>query len=300
MSEAPRLPKGFKDVVFGPQYHPENRIATHIRNQEGLRHLGRRFPVIAAADAPTRLTATTSGDIPFSEVVCWYRVESLPESRLAMQPGVPTWDEVRWAYVRPWSVDLPALPAGTIVIYRIGARRAGSDRWFFADNGTGSQSEASRFSFMVAPGGPPAWAAGARIYHIFVDRFHPGPGREWSGETDLRSFHGGTLAGVLDRLAYIEDLGFNTLWLSPIFPSPSHHGYDATDLLSIEPRFGTMAEFEALVRAAHNRGMYPAGFCAQSLVRPTPDLPQSPLRSAKPVQGMVSLGCMAGRLPVFF
>ena len=255
MSRTPRLPSDFEDVVFGPQYHPENRIATHIRNQDGLRHLGRRSPVIAAADTATRVTATTSGEIPFAEVVCWYRIESLAEQRLAMTPGAPAWDDVRWAYIRPWSVDLPALPAGTIVTYRIGARRAGSDRWVFADHDAGSGAKTDHFSFMVAPGGPPAWAAGARLYHIFVDRFHPGPGRTWSGETDLRAFHGGTLSGVVERLAYIDELGFNTIWLSPIFPSPSHHGYDATDLLSIEPRFGTMAEFEALIRQAHNRGI---------------------------------------------
>jgi glycosidase len=50
-------------------------------------------------------------------------------------------------------------------------------------------------------------------------------------------------------------LGVNTLWLTPIFPSPSHHGYDATDLFEIEPRLGTKADLRLLIQGANAHGI---------------------------------------------
>ena len=66
-------------------------------------------------------------------------------------------------------------------------------------------------------------------------------------------FYGGTLRGVIERLDHIVDLGVTCLWLSPVFPSPSHHGYDATDYRRVEPRLGTEADLRELVDAAHAR-----------------------------------------------
>jgi glycosidase len=88
-----------------------------------------------------------------------------------------------------------------------------------------------------------------------VDRFHPGDGREWLEPESLSGFYGGTLWGVRDKLDYIAELGITCIWLTPIFPSPSHHGYDATDYRSVEPRLGGEEALRALVDAAHKRGM---------------------------------------------
>jgi glycosidase len=68
-------------------------------------------------------------------------------------------------------------------------------------------------------------------------------------------FYGGTIAGVIEQLDYIEALGAGAIWLSPIFPSPSHHGYDTTDFYTVEPRLGTADELRALIDAAHARGI---------------------------------------------
>ncbi len=99
------------------------------------------------------------------------------------------------------------------------------------------------------------WARQAVIYQIFVDRFYPGGGRDWLQTTDLRGFCGGTLWGVAEKLDYVAELGADCLWLSPIFPSPSHHGYDATDLMHVEPRLGGDEALRALVEQAHARGI---------------------------------------------
>jgi alpha-glucosidase len=71
----------------------------------------------------------------------------------------------------------------------------------------------------------------------------------------------GDLPGIIDHLDHLNDgtpasLGVDAIWLSPIYPSPGLDvGYDVADYSSIDPRFGTMADFERLVDEAHGRGM---------------------------------------------
>ena len=66
----------------------------------------------------------------------------------------------------------------------------------------------------------------------------------------------GDLAGVLDRLDYLQWLGVKNIWLSPVYPSPMNDfGYDISDYCDIDPIFGTLADFDALVRAVHDRDM---------------------------------------------
>ncbi|HEX5837022.1 MAG TPA: alpha-amylase family glycosyl hydrolase, partial [Anaerolineales bacterium] len=65
----------------------------------------------------------------------------------------------------------------------------------------------------------------------------------------------GTLRGIIDKLDYIASLGVNCLWLTPVFPSPSYHGYDATSFYEINPRLGTKEDFKELVDGAEARGI---------------------------------------------
>jgi alpha-glucosidase len=66
----------------------------------------------------------------------------------------------------------------------------------------------------------------------------------------------GDLAGILSRLDYLEWLGIDAVWLSPIYPSPmSDFGYDVADYTGIEPLFGTMEDFDRLLADVHRRGM---------------------------------------------
>jgi alpha-glucosidase len=66
----------------------------------------------------------------------------------------------------------------------------------------------------------------------------------------------GDLAGILGRLDYLAWLGVNAVWLSPINPSPmADFGYDVSDYTGIDPLFGTMDDFDALLRGVHDRGM---------------------------------------------
>ena len=66
----------------------------------------------------------------------------------------------------------------------------------------------------------------------------------------------GDIAGIIARLPYLRELGVDAVWLSPIFPSPmADFGYDISDYTGIDPLFGTMADFDALMSAAHAAGL---------------------------------------------
>ena len=66
----------------------------------------------------------------------------------------------------------------------------------------------------------------------------------------------GDIGGIVDRLRYLQALGIDAIWLSPIFPSPmADFGYDISDYTGVDPLFGTMADFDALVDAAHAAGL---------------------------------------------
>lgn len=138
--------------------------------------------------------------------------------------------------------------------------------------------------------GAPATAADYRdrlpedevIYLVMPDRFENGKAANDRGglsgdrlrtgfdPTHKGFYHGGDIVGLTRRLDYIQGLGATAIWFTPIFVnrpvqgdpfgapgqmSAGYHGYWATDFTTIDPHFGTEAEFKAFVDAAHRRGM---------------------------------------------
>ena len=81
-------------------------------------------------------------------------------------------------------------------------------------------------------------------YEIFVRSFQDSDG---DGVGDL--------IGATERLDYLKDLGVSGVWLMPIQPSPSYHGYDVTDFFEVNPDYGTLQDFDTFVREAHARGI---------------------------------------------
>jgi oligo-1,6-glucosidase len=89
------------------------------------------------------------------------------------------------------------------------------------------------------------WWRSAVVYQIYPRSFSDSNG---DGIGDLR--------GIRQRLGYLQQLGVDVLWLSPIYPSPQDdNGYDISDYQAIDPTFGTMAEFDDLLADVHRRGM---------------------------------------------
>ena len=65
----------------------------------------------------------------------------------------------------------------------------------------------------------------------------------------------GDLNGIRSKLDYIQDLGFDAIWLTPVHPSSTYHKYDVDDYYAIDPAFGTMEDYEALLAECHERGI---------------------------------------------
>ncbi len=99
---------------------------------------------------------------------------------------------------------------------------------------------------MSVPGSTTApWWRDAAIYQVYVRSFADGNG---DGVGDLR--------GVRDRLDYLSDLGIDAIWLNPWYPSPMKDaGYDIADFRDIDPVFGALADADALIAEAHQRGI---------------------------------------------
>ncbi len=89
------------------------------------------------------------------------------------------------------------------------------------------------------------WWQSAVIYQIYPKSFQDSGAR---GTGDLK--------GIMARLDYLKTLGVDALWLTPVYVSPQvDNGYDIADYLNIDPAYGTMSDFEALLAAAHARGI---------------------------------------------
>jgi glycosidase len=149
-----------------------------------------------------------------------------------------------------------------------------------------AQTSPAQPSAMATTAGAPAEIGAVRarlpedeiIYFVLPDRFENGdPSNDTGGiaggplqhgfdPTHKGFYHGGDLRGLINRLDYIQGLGVTAIWFAPIFKnkpvqggageeSAGYHGYWVTDFTTVDPHFGTEAEFAEFVRAAHARGM---------------------------------------------
>lgn len=273
-----------EDFIFGTVAVDELKVHRHRVERSGLQHAGAIRPRDPQPGEPVRILACTGPDLPLEKVACYYTTDgSKPEgsfgqaqhgSVLMLQPNESIWDNFRWGYLTRWEAEIPAQPEGTLVRYRIGGWHEGGAEHFadFPDVKATTDRAATNFfqgreahadwvpgphaghvfSYHVDRFRPPRWAREAIIYQIFIDRFAPGPGRDWIQTGDLKQPFGGTLWGVLEKLDYLADLGVSCLWLSPTWPTPSVHGYDVLDFFSVEPRIGGEQAMRELVQAAHD------------------------------------------------
>lgn len=89
------------------------------------------------------------------------------------------------------------------------------------------------------------WWEDAVFYEIFVRSFYDSNG---DGIGDFN--------GITAKLDYLKELGINGIWLMPIHPSPSYHGYDVINYYNVNPEYGTMDDFKRLLNEAHKRSIY--------------------------------------------
>ncbi|MCD8373216.1 MAG: glycoside hydrolase family 13 protein [Clostridia bacterium] len=110
---------------------------------------------------------------------------------------------------------------------------------------------------------PIKWMQNAVFYQIFIERFNIGDkdkdlsyiNLKWGDIPDPKSFAGGDLKGVTQKLNYLYSLGVNTIYLTPVFKSVSNHKYDISDYYTVDEHFGGKAALKELVETAHSMGM---------------------------------------------
>ncbi|MFH1880610.1 MAG: glycoside hydrolase family 13 protein [Bacillota bacterium] len=108
----------------------------------------------------------------------------------------------------------------------------------------------------------PEWSRGIVYYQIFPERFAVGNSgkklREympWDAKPDRSGYFGGDLNGVREKLPYLQSLGVECLYLTPVFLGDFNHKYATTDYFSVDPDFGSNEDLTALVREAHAAGI---------------------------------------------
>jgi cyclomaltodextrinase / maltogenic alpha-amylase / neopullulanase len=223
----------------------------------------------------------------FAEAVLVFndgKPQALPMTRLAGDSRFTYWE----ALIRPAA----APPAGGKITYSFALKTL--DGWpvYWSRHGIDHSIEIlDRYTLDVsamAPFQTPDWAKGAVIYQIFPDRFANGdPANDpqgtvpWGSPPAWLEYQGGDLQGITQKLDYLEDLGVDILYLTPIFTSPSTHKYDCSDFYHVHPGFGGNEALRALVDGLHRRGMkivldasfnhcHPRFFAFQDLVRNGP------------------------------
>ena len=141
---------------------------------------------------------------------------------------------------------------------------SGKERVFYNRRGVSDERQ-PYYDFRVNPVfDTPDWAKGAVFYQIFVDRFYNGDPTndvrsgeyiyinqlteqvsQWDADIhamDVSRFYGGDLQGVLEKLDYLQSLGVDAVYLSPIFVSPSNHKYDIQDYDYVDPHYGRIVK----------------------------------------------------------
>jgi glycosidase len=247
-------PSDLPEFIFGPLSTEEGRLRQARLDRSGLIHPVNRLVLAPEAGEAVAIQARVGPDLAVVAMELRYSTDP-PGSQEVVVPMGRTaleWDTLAWGCLEEWSASIPGQPAGTVVTYSIHATTVTGASlpcpWPASDS-------PRTYAYVVGRRPIPAWIRDAVIYQVFVDRFAPDPGSAFLDPTDLSEVFGGTLRGLLSRLDHLQALGVTCLWLTPIFPSPSSHGYDPINPGAIEPRLGTLEDWDALVAAARARGL---------------------------------------------
>ncbi len=196
-------------------------------------------------------------------------VRSTPDGEPRFDPAVRTAtgvDGEEW-----WTASVPLI--NVEVTYRFLLHTSAGLLWLTAA-GLSRTDTTDDTDFIITAHRPaPAWSDDAVVYEVFVDRFsrssnwerpespewaHPADWGDpvlWGREGALQQVYGGDLHGVAEKLDHLVELGANTLYLTPFFPSRSNHRYDSTTFDRVDPLLGGDAALIALTEAAHARGI---------------------------------------------
>lgn len=277
-----------EDFIFGTLSTDPLKMLYLRAANSGIQHAYRTQPHDPKPGEPVTVLVESGPDVVIEEMACYFTVDgSNPKGSkgkassgdvLSFNQVDLIWDTISWGYQKKWEAIIPAQPEGVEVRYFISGWNSegveifadwpdvkstiefGAKNYFQTKSPPvlkflGNPSEPRIFNYIVDKLEPPDWAKKAVIYHIFVDRFNPGKDRDWSQTKNPKLAFGGTIDGVTEKLDYIQKLGADAIWLSPIFPSPSIHRYDATNYYHVAEELGGDEALKNLVEKAHNKGI---------------------------------------------
>ena len=108
---------------------------------------------------------------------------------------------------------------------------------------------------------PPAWVKDSVFYQIFPDRYAINKKADcfdnletWNSLPTYNGFKGGNFEGIIDKLDWIKELGFNAIYFTPVFCSTANHRYHTTDYYKIDPLLGGNKVFKKFLNTAHDKG----------------------------------------------
>ena len=252
----PRAPAALAEPRPGPAFD-----ADHAPVEGLLDDLGDRL----------RLRVLTRGALPRS---AWLRSEPHHEERLTPLRVERGPDPRGWTR---WVAETAIATHETATRYAFRFVFDDHQFWLAADGLHPGDPDPQQHFRHVAGYRPAAWVWRQVVYQVFPDRFRNGdPTNDpqdgaWAvdgkpivrrGWHDLptrgmgaREFFGGDLDGVREGLAHVADLGASTLYLNPIFVSPSSHRYDTVDYRRVDPQLGGEPAFERLLAELRRRDM---------------------------------------------
>lgn len=205
------------------------------------------------------------------------------------------WLEQKGGPVEFWEANVTPKEKGVYGYKFVASDGAGQKEYGedVQEGGKGTASDSNALLFQLTVYDPsyktPDWMKEAVVYQIFPDRFYNGnkkndnaksnargeepiEHKEWTDLPDnprlkgtegykddaifSNDFFGGDIAGIQQKLDYIQSLGVNTLYLNPIAEAASNHKYDAADYKNVDPMFGSPKEFEAFTKELKKRKMH--------------------------------------------
>ncbi|CAN5884540.1 maltodextrin glucosidase [soil metagenome] len=202
----------------------------------------------------------------------WLRSE--PDNEQFLSPLRKTETTSAWTF---YEGPLRLNPTEEVTLYTFKLMVGGRQYWL-SEAGVTPYFPERDLHFHLNPNYEPArWVWSQVFYQIFPERFYDGDpsnnvrsgeylyegkpvvAKAWGEMPDrrqgAREFYGGDLAGIEQKLPYLQDLGVTALYLNPIFTSPSSHKYDTADYQDVDPHFGGKDVFAQLCAALRERGM---------------------------------------------
>jgi|AGTN01.2.fsa_nt_gi Glycosidases len=250
------------EMLFGHLSTDKGRQRHHLQRLRGFRHEWVTSPEMPIPDTPIEIRAFAGIDVPLVSGVVAYTDDGsnpleFPDSIkvIPLKKRSIEWNHATGSYSEIWSGRIPALPKGTLVQYIVGAVLSNGELVHSPYSNENPDSEPKVYGYYLGESRIPDWLQRAIIYQIVPDRFSAGSGKKFRQTNMLMEIVGGTIAGITEKLDYISSLGVNCIWMTPIFPSPTHHGYDSTDFENIEPRLGLLDDFSRFALGCRSRNI---------------------------------------------